>query len=39
MDHDNTIDFYSLGVLLFELQLNKRPYDGKDSKEIIDKIH
>ena len=32
------VDFYSLGVITFELIYGKRPYNGKTKKEIINEL-
>lgn len=37
-NHGIAIDYYALGIIGFELMLNKRPYKGKDRKEIRDKV-
>lgn len=31
-------DFYSLGVVLFELMMGHRPYSGKSRSEIRDEL-
>ena len=33
-DHDYSVDFFSLGVILFELLMGKRPYHGHNKKEL-----
>lgn len=37
-NHGVSIDFYSLGVILYELMLKKLPYKGKNRTEIREKI-
>lgn len=32
--YNTTIDYYALGVILFELITNKRPYSGRERKEL-----
>ena len=33
-DHDYSVDFFSLGVCLYELLMGKRPYRGHNKKEL-----
>ena len=33
-DHDYTVDYFSLGVCLYELLMGKRPYHGHNKKEL-----
>ena len=33
-DHDYSVDFFSLGVILYELLIGKRPYHGHNKKEL-----
>ena len=33
-DHDYSVDFFSLGVILYELLMGKRPYHGHNKKEL-----
>ena len=37
-NHGAAVDYFALGVILYELMLGRRPYVGKDRKEIRDKI-
>lgn len=37
-DHSFPVDFYAVGAIAYELMLGKRPYYGKDRKEIRDQI-
>lgn len=37
-NHSYPIDYYALGIIGFELMLGRRPYKGKDRKEIWDKV-
>jgi protein kinase A len=37
-NHGIAVDYFALGVILFELMLRRRPYTGKDRKEIRDFI-
>ena len=36
--HDFLVDYYALGVLLYELTLGERPYQGANRKEITEKM-
>lgn len=33
-DHSFLVDYFALGVITYEFMLGKRPYVGKDRKEI-----
>jgi serine/threonine protein kinase len=33
-DHSLAVDYYAVGVIAFECMLGKRPYMGKNKKEI-----
>ena len=33
-DHDYSVDYFSLGVILYELLIGKRPYHGHNKKEL-----
>lgn len=33
-DHSFTVDYFALGVMAYEFMLGRRPYLGKDRKEI-----
>ncbi len=37
-NHNIAVDYYALGIILFELMFGFRPYTGKNRKEIKDKI-
>ena len=37
-NHSFEVDFYALGVILFELMMGKRPYLGRTRKEIREQI-
>ncbi|CAI2366352.1 unnamed protein product [Moneuplotes crassus] len=37
-NHDVAVDFYALGIIAYELMIGKRPYTGKDRKEIRDNV-
>jgi len=36
--HNQTVDYYALGVIVYELALGHRPYNGKTRKEIRDQV-
>ena len=36
--HNQTVDYYALGVIVYELALGHRPYNGKSRKEIRDQV-
>ena len=36
--HSFEVDFYALGIIIFELVYGKRPYNGKTRKEIRDQV-
>jgi serine/threonine protein kinase len=37
-NHGVAVDYFALGVLLYEFMMGRRPYSGKTRKEIRDKI-
>jgi serine/threonine protein kinase len=37
-DHSFSVDYFALGVIAYEFMLGKRPYLGKDRKEIKDNM-
>lgn len=37
-DHGFPVDFFAIGVMGYEFMLGKRPYIGKNRKEIRDQI-
>ena len=37
-NHGVAVDFYALGIIAYECMLGKRPYKGKEKKEIRDYI-
>lgn len=37
-DHSFPVDYYAVGVIAYELMLGRRPYYGRDRKEIRDQI-
>ena len=37
-NHDIAADYFAVGVILYELMIGRRPYIGRDRKEIRDHI-
>ena len=37
-DHSYGVDYFALGVMAYEFMLGRRPYIGKDRKEIREKM-
>lgn len=37
-DHSFPVDYYAVGVIAYELMLGRRPYNGRNRKEIRDQI-
>ena len=37
-DHTYSVDYYAVGIIIYELMMGKRPYVGKDRKEIREQI-
>jgi serine/threonine protein kinase len=37
-NHGLPVDFYAVGVIAYELMLGRRPYNGRNRKEIRDQI-
>jgi len=37
-NHGVSVDYYALGVIAYECMMGKRPYNGKNRKEIRDNI-
>lgn len=37
-DHGCEVDMYAVGIITYECMLGRRPYNGKDKKEIRNKI-
>ena len=37
-DHRYEVDFYALGVIIYEIMIGKRPYLGKSRQEIKGRI-
>ena len=37
-NHSYEVDYYALGVIIYELMLNRRPYQGRDRRSIREQI-
>ena len=37
-NHSYEVDYYALGVIVFQLMIGKRPYLGRDRKTIREQI-
>lgn len=37
-DHSFPVDYYAVGIIAYELMLGRRPYNGRNRKEIRDQI-
>jgi serine/threonine protein kinase len=37
-NHTVAVDYFAMGVIAYECMFGKRPYNGKDRKEIRDNI-
>jgi protein kinase A len=37
-NHSFEVDYYALGVVLYELMMGKRPYTGRSRKEIREQV-
>jgi serum/glucocorticoid-regulated kinase 2 len=37
-NHSYEVDYYALGVILFELMMGRRPYVGRDRRSIREQI-
>ena len=37
-NHSYEVDYYALGVIIFELMMGKRPYMGRDRRTIREQI-
>lgn len=37
-NHGYSVDYYALGVILYEMMLKRRPYTGKNRKELRENI-
>lgn len=36
--HNQMVDFWSLGILIFELMAGFTPFEGKEASDILDSI-
>ena len=37
--HDYSVDYYALGVIIYELIMQKRPYSGRTRKKINEQMN
>ena len=37
-DHSFPVDYYAVGIIAYELMLGRRPYNGRNRREIRDQI-
>jgi len=37
-NHSYEVDYYALGVIVYELMMGRRPYSGRDRKSIREQI-
>ena len=37
-NHSYEVDYYALGVIIYELMLNRRPYQGRDRRSSREQI-
>jgi serine/threonine protein kinase len=37
-NHTFTVDYYAIGIIAHEFMLGRRPYEGENKQEILEKI-
>ena len=38
LNHNSAVDYYAIGVIVYEFMLGRRPYQGKTREEIREAI-
>ena len=38
LNHNQCVDYYALGIILYEIMMKKRPYNGRSRRELKEKV-